>query len=420
MKTQILGLASLCLVPLLFTSCMKKQAATATTSTNTASTVQVNALTSAVKTTQEKVQAISELAPGQTGVASMIFRKNLNLILPAAMAALPEEFSDDWEINTPFQDPAYCGSDCSPSYPGGGYHDRSIKYWMQAHLDKNFKRGNGSSANVFGRMNDNFKMICAIGQLLNVTDGGYPTNGAYNLTITQAKLSAITQVCDMNVDNPNELVGTQIQMTISDSATTTFYDKKFSISLPGGETQTLFLRNNSQFINVATSESGGHGQSRSIVSYDQVNKKLFFEYVSAAAGASDNSMYVYRIYHNEVSDKGHIIALEGGGNSGYQDTRFTLAGKPNSGGSIALSMSRSQGNVFSGKKACINLVDGSLVHDGTLNCTITGVAIDDANLTTMLSSAIAKRNDTDWAAINSEIGIGFSDEVNMYSVNVVK
>lgn len=418
MNSKNLSLVSLCLIPLVFTSCMEKKASTTTTSSE--SSVQVNAISTAVKDTQEKVNAVSELTPGETGVASMLFKKNLNFLISTAVAALPEEFGDDWDINSPFQDPAYCGADCSPVYPGGAYHDRSIKYWMQAHLDKDFKRGNGSSANVFGRMNDNFKMICAIGQMLTINGGGYPTNGSYSLTITQDKLTAITTVCDMNVDNPADLIGTEIQLIVSTPATTTLYDKKLALILPEGDTQTLFLRNSAQFINIASAESGVHGQSRSIISYDQVNKKLFFEYISAAAGSGDNSMYVYRIYHNETTDQGYILALEGGGNAGYTDTRFTLTGKPNSGGSIALSMSRSQGNAFAAKKACILLADGSITQDGSLNCTLPGVSIDDANITSLLSDAISKRNDTDWATMNSEIGIGFNNENDMFIVNVVK
>ena len=420
MKTLHKSLASLCLIPVLFASCMKQKESAATTTTSSGSNVQVNAISTAVSQAQEKVQAISELAPGQTGVAAMIFKKNFNFLMSNAYAALPQEFGDDWEINSPFQDPAYCGSDCAAVYPGGGYHDRSIKYWVQAHLDKNFKRGNGSSANVFGRMNDNLKMVCAVGQALDIPGGGYPANGSYSLTFTQAKITAITSQCDMNIDHPEDLLGFQMTVTVADAATSTYYDKKITLALPNNETQILMLRNNSQFINVATSEKGGHGQSRSVVSYDIVNKKLFYEYVSASAGSGDNAMYVYRIYHNEVNDNGYIVTLEGGGNNGYSDTRFTLAGRPNLGGTVAHSMSRTMGNNFSGKKACITLADGSMASDGVLNCTIPGLDIEDANLTSVLSDAISKRNDTDWADLTSETGIGFTDENSMLTVGVTK
>lgn len=420
MNSKKLSLASLCLVPLLLASCMGQKKVT-TAETEADAPVEVNALSIAVSEAQQKVNEVSKLSPGDAGIASVIFKKNINFLLAPAMAALPEEFGDDWDINTPFQDPAYCGPDCSVSYPTDIYYNRTIKYWLQAHLDKDFRRGNGSETNVFGKIRKDFEMVCIIGQLLNVKDGGYPKNGDYSLKITKGKLKAITSACDMTIDDPERVIGQTIEVAVSDTATSTFYDKKIALKQGNdGHIQSLLFRKNSQFINIYSTESGGYGQYRTLIKYDLVQKKLFFEYISAAAGYGDNSMYVYRIFHDENADKGYLLSLEGGGFFGYSDVRFTLAGKPRAGGTVALSMTRTQFPAFNGKKACFYLADGSIAIDGELNCTIPGVDVDDPNLTAVLSDAIAKRNDTDWATLDSEIGIDFTNEVDMFSVNVTK
>lgn len=293
---------------------------------------------------------------------------------------------------------------------------------MGYQLDPAAVRENGSSINIFGRFNSAVSVSCALMNLATVDSAtGYPVDGAQTITFTAAAQTLMTSKCGFAAADVEDLNGVQISLTVTTPADTTVYDKKIVFELAaemGGGDQVFYLRFNDSAINILSAETNENGDSRTIVALDKTTGVLKVEYFSG--GLLSDGFNFYRLFYNEDTDEGRMFGYEGdAADSG--GIRYTLSGKPSSGGEAALSMDlKGWGSGADWDKnysACVTMADGTIATDNVLTCagSVTGVDIDDAGLATVYNDAFTNRTDTGWYAdIGDTTTLSF-DETTMFS-----
>ena len=200
----------------------------------------------------------------------------------------------------------------------------------------------------------------------------YPNNGTYSLTIAAADLPTIQSKCDIDVSNA---AGSAISITVSTPTSTSLYDKKVTMVMPGGaptDTQTYYYKNTDAVTNVAFAEVKTEHVSRSLATLDKAAKVVKFEYISGPAQSApifsgDVHIVAHRLFYDEINDKGAMLIGERDvllppGVSGH--TRYIMAGKPNASGakfSLFMNSTKFLGDIQ--RLACVNAMTGIIDTD---------------------------------------------------------
>lgn len=277
----------------------------------------------------------------------------------------------------------------------------SIKEYMGKQLDPNAvgDGGGGQSfaLNVFGRFNNAMMIGCAlmtVGANIDATTG-YPANGTMAITMSAANLATMVSKCGMSQAESNQMAAAsptpEISAVVESATNTTYYDKKITMTLPasmGGATQYFYFRFNSSEINIFNAEDGSSFDSRTLVNMDLSTNVLKVEYYSGGSGGGA-ALYFHRLYYDKGNDIGKLTTYYG---SSTDFVKYTLAGKPNTGGTFALSFTSDQTANYSGQ-ACVSVSTGVISTDDSLACTLTGTAVASA---TVLSDALSRLGDSDW------------------------
>lgn len=290
-----------------------------TTTSSGASTVS-NAMTSATSSITTEANKISNL---QT-TASFTGLSYLNADHDNEAYWMPKAATAWWDTTTSLVNPVTNSGNITP------------KDWMGYQLKSDAKRTNGSYINVFGRLKSALEIFCAIGVASGVTSG-YPSNGAHTITFDSATKTKLDSQCNMTLDSG--ALGKSVTLTISDTSTTTYYDKKIVIDLTnlGQGSQTYYMRSTSSTINLATVELNTNNSIqylyRTIVELDKTNNKLKVEYISAPVDGTKMTQssapavgYFHRLYYSKADGLG----IDGNfiyGN-GSADNAFILSGNP--------------------------------------------------------------------------------------------
>jgi len=257
---------------------------------------------------------------------------------------------------------------------------------------------------------------CAITMLSTKGADGYPADGAQTITF-DANSAATLIACGMAESDANSVPsGTTISITTSTPADTTVYTKKTILDLAsfGGDTiQTMYYKTTTSKINVVSVETYTRESrsqiSRTMVSYDVAAGKLSAEYVSTSDDTSNGGFYLQRIAVDRSTDTAGIYSHTGNSSAAALGTYFTLAGKPEAGGTLALSlMASDSGNTLAASSACVNIEDGSIATADSLACTLTGLAVDSTDVLAMDADAFGARAGTGWTDISLTEALSFT------------
>lgn len=188
--------------------------------------------------------------------ALLLAANKMTKLAPSSSAV--SAFSSDWDSTTlGFVDERTS----TPTSP---------KEWMGIQLSPDAQRSDNSSyISMFGRLKNSLGILCVIGYQYekagnSLDANSYPNNGTYSLTIAAADLTTIQSKCDIDVSNA---AGSAISITVSTPTSTTLYDKKVTMVMPGGaptDTQTYYYKNTDAVTNVAFAEVKTDHVSRSL------------------------------------------------------------------------------------------------------------------------------------------------------------
>jgi len=292
----------------------------------------------------------------------------------------------------------------------------SIKDYMGKQLNPAAVGDDGEgrefALNVFGRFENAMMIGCAL-MSVGAVDAttGYPADGTLTISMTAANLAIMVSKCGMTQADADYMLQTpplEITSTVAVPADTKYYDKKITMTLPAamrGATQHFYLRFNATEINIFDAEDGAEFDSRTMVNMDLATNVLKVEYYSGGSG-DDANLYFHRLYYDKANDIGKMATYYGGSGNYVS---YTLAGKPNSAGSFALSFKSDQAFDFDAQ-ACVNAADGTITTgDGSLTCTVTGTAVADASV---LTDAFARLGAAAWVTPSETIA-------NTYTVDTI-
>lgn len=295
----------------------------------------------------------------------------------------------------------------------------SVQDFLGLMLDENKTRDNGSSFNLFGRLQSPIQIACALSAIVGVGADGYPANTAstQTLTFTAANSSTMTSVCGM-ADAPT--AGESILYDV-ESASGTYYDKKITLRLSWGATtdrQYFYMKNTATALNIlsteyydldwdgsATTEAEMDGMSRSVVFIDKSTNTVRFEYL---ATGDSNQLEFHRGFYSGSTGIARLMSFNANAinstithNSNMGD-RFVIVGYPeDSSKDVALSFAMDRSGQAGGNydytdfTACVNPNTGAIVTDGadlTSACDAVGVTDNSA---TIFATAFAKANAVD-------------------------
>lgn len=286
-----------------------------------------------------------------------------------------------WTASATYNNPKYDGS-CS-----GVSQQITLKDYMGTQFESTEVRCNGSSINIFGRLNNAAGIVCIIMNTLSANSSAELASAAdQTITFTTAMVNDLKVKCPEMADdianfdkdsdgNPgNGLDGNPLSATLQfdTPAVTTSYDLKVSI-LPFNN--TVFMKyGTGSVINFAKNEDGVNGSNRTLISYDQITKVLRAEYISTGS-ASSYPLYIHRLYMDDTNNIGRIFSqiTSGYGNNtttteGNREA-YVVSGHPGS-NTIALSMDLFNMNVTDGVyEACVDGSNGNITND---NLTVDG------------------------------------------------
>ncbi|MBS1984646.1 MAG: hypothetical protein JST16_10790 [Bdellovibrionales bacterium] len=287
--------------------------------------------------------------------------------------------------------------------PDGSGSSVSIKEYMGKQLDPSAVGDDGHgrqfALNVFGRFNNAMMIGCALTQVGADIDSatGYPNVGTVTMKLTSEALTKMKEKCGMSEADATYMGSItppiEIGAVISNPSDTTYYDRKVVMTLPeamsgsGGATQYFYMRYNSSEINILDIEDQATFDSRTIVALNLATKVLKVEYYS---GSNGSNLYFHRLYYDQTNDIGKLATYYG---STGNRVSYTLTGKPNAGGTFALSFDSDQTADYAGQ-ACVNVSNGTVATDDSLSCTLTGTAVSSA---TVLSDAYSRVGATSWS-----------------------
>lgn len=289
----------------------------------------------------------------------------------------------------------------------------SIKDYMGKQLDPDAMGDGGSgqefALNVFGRFDNSMMIGCALMSVGSSIDAstGYPSNGTMTITMSSANLEIMKSKCGMSDSEATYMASQsptpEITAVVEDATDTTYYDKKITMTLPAsmsGSTQYFYFRFNSSEINILNAEDGSSSDSRTLVNMDLTSNVLKVEYYSGSSGGGAN-LYLHRLYYDKDNDIGKLTTYYGGASD---FVKYTLVGKPNAGGTFALSFTSDQTTDYNGQ-ACVSVSTGSISTDDSLACTLTGTAVSSASV---LSDALSRLGDSSWVAPSESIANTFT------------
>tara|TARA_B100000749_G_scaffold280259_1_gene275707 strand:+ start:64702 stop:65883 length:1182 start_codon:yes stop_codon:yes gene_type:complete len=314
-------------------------------------------------------------------------------------------FGTDWASGTGFVDEQDSSS-------------TSAKEWMGIQLDPDAVRANDSKISMFGRLESALNIFCALGVAVDDLDAsGYPSVGTQTFTVTSAIATSMVNDCD--IAEAADLVDSEFTVVTAATTDDTYFDVKITLTLPaalGGSNQDYYVRSDSSEINVATIEDNDNGLHRTLAFLDLTNEVLRLEYMSGPSDgttiADSEHISLYRLYYDEANDEGMMMALEFTENSGGdEDTRYVLAGKPDTAGATySLSMiSTSLTDTSSVHEACITASTGDIATDGS-RCVASSTALNgvDVSAATAISSFLSGYDSTNYDEVAEGNGLTFT------------
>lgn len=349
-----------------------------------------NAISNSYSTITSKANAVTNLRPNSTSS------------LGVGTFAAPNYGSDWTTAVSPFQDETQASSTTV-----------SPKDWMGIQLNSTAARTNGSKISMFGRLASGLSIFCAVGVGLSsgsYDSSGYPTVGSHTLTTDSTTLSKFSSSCGIT-DVPS---GVSFTITVANPSDSTYYDKLLTITLPsdmGGGSQDYYIKSTSSAINVATVEVNSNGVHRTIVNYDVTNKVLKLEYISGpnAALSSNDHLAAYRLYIDENSDEGYMMALEHTKGSPDSYIQYILSGKPaTSSSNFSLSMYSSGLSSGSLLEACVQSTDGNIATDGA-RCTTSTTALNGFSVSgSTVTGYAAAYNNANYNTLSETTNLSFT------------
>lgn len=280
----------------------------------------------------------------------------------------------------------------------------SAKDYLGIILDETAVNGNGSGVNPFTRMNNDLMIFCAIGvgmaaQGETISSEGYVDAGTYSFTFTPSLKSSMTSTCgiDTSVIPDNQVVN----ITVTASSGTTF-ERKFSFDIFN---QDYWVTNNSSVLRIASGEDASQGRSRSYIEINKNTNVLRAQYVWISDYSLNGGIELYRIYFDETNDEAMVAGYSGtGGASGTDDsgTRYILAGRPQTGSDISVSLRKSGVIPQASYEACVDSLTGNILVDGS-RCVGDGDSLnglDVGNFQTRISTFYSNYNSGSWTQWN--------------------
>ena len=166
----------------------------------------------------------------------------------------------------------------------------SIKGYMGIQFEEDATNAYGAAVNVFGRVDNTMKMFCGLALgITDLDDSGYPVNGSYDIAITSALASSVNSECDITLSD--DMIGTTVNVVVTTPSDTTMYDKKASMSIEG-DPYVLYLRYNSSYINIASTEKNDGGEYRTSILVDRSTNILRAEYISADTESLNSPIFI--------------------------------------------------------------------------------------------------------------------------------
>jgi outer membrane murein-binding lipoprotein Lpp len=330
-----------------------------------------NGITTALTTLNSKIDAVSGLldtARSASGQTAQVSSKDVSILATSFGAA--------WTTTTPG----------FPNYYINGSPDVPAKDFMGGQLDDEGQNDGGAAINAFGRMKNAFDIFCAIGVGATaagqtVDSSGYIDNGTYTITFSASVKAAMTSTCGIDTSNiPDD---TAMMMTVESGGTN--YDKKISFDVFD---QTYWVKNDATVLRIATSEnqefdsghSGADAFSRTLAEYNKTTGITRVQYTSLPDIAS-SGLEFFRLYYNENTDEGMVIAYKGTNTGVTNAIRYVLAGKPSTGDAFSLSLrADNQFGSATSRNACVLAANGNITTDGSL-CTASSTRLAGADVT---------------------------------------
>lgn len=318
---------------------------------------------------------------------------------PAVSYSLTSGLSDKWEVPNSYNNPKYDSVTCP-----GNSNMVTLKEYMGTQFDSNQVRCNGSSINIFGRLENAGGVLCIMMNLLSATTSAeLATSAPKTFALDAATKTDLIAKCPMMAaDLSSATLPASVTLTFAAPSNTNKYDLKITTSF----NNTFLLKYGGNEISFANNEDNDNGNQRVIVSYDKTTQVLLAEYVSKAK-ASTYPVYVHRLFKDHLNRKIRIASAIQTGFSSSTATSATSSekyiisgfhGVSNVGLSIDLV---GQGNLSDGSHdACVNSETGVVYND---NPTVSSNAYDcgdaaNANKSTAAFTAVG--------AINTAIGSG--------------
>jgi hypothetical protein len=379
-----------------------------------------NGLSAAVSTITTQLSAVAGMSDYTT-----FAKNNANARISAnatTMMAAPN-FGSDWTTSlTGLGDPRVSGSTSI-----------SPKDFMGLQLDDSVRAtDDGHAINAFGRMNDAFRILCAVGVGANamgytVDEFGYLADGSYTITFSAAIKSEMSSTCGLDATN----IPDDTTMTMTVAAGGSNYDKVFTFNTFN---QKYMVKNDASVLRVASSETSDYHYSRSLAEYNKSSGLTRAEYVTVPKLGQSAGTEVFRFYYDATNDVGMILGLFANNTSMTQGQRFIVSGKPSVGDAFSLSMriDLAFGDTNS-REACVTASNGNIATDGA-RCTASStrlagedVAAVDSNVSTWYTTYVndgasgpanTVRDDWGHAALSDSKLIGFNSMSTLVSTPI--
>jgi hypothetical protein len=185
----------------------------------------------------------------------------------------------------------------------------------------------------------------------------------------------MTSTCGINTSTiPDNTVMT---MTVETGGSN--YDKKLTFD---AFDQSYWVKNDATVLRVATAENTSNGYSRTIAEYNKSTGVTRAQAAYTNAPAQSGSVELFRIYYDETNDIGMVLGYRGNDTAVTNAARYLLAGKPNAGDALSLSLradtSFSNTNSY---EACVLSASGNITTDGS-RCSPTSTRLEGADIST--------------------------------------
>jgi hypothetical protein len=309
--------------------------------------------------------------------------------------------------------------------------------FMKIDTNKNSVRCNGSSVNVFGRIQTAFSVACAFAHMIPdiATSADLPASGSKTYTMDSSQFATMVANCPgLQLDDVTSL---SFAMTFTTPADTTNFDRSFSgtatfdtsAGSQSASLDTVMLKFNSSITAVAMKEHNGNGSTRTVVIHDLANNQMKAEYLSGpnSSVTLPGSNTLHRLFYDGVNHYGRIYSSintysnlsQAGSSPQAINAKYVMTANPDDltqAGSIGMTFTSGVSTVT--LNACLTIssmdgVDGGTVTSGKFSCSgMEGVA---TSLMTVDASTwdFVRANVDSWEALNSAPTLSWSKD-NMY------